>query len=304
MKYFNLTLFVLICLTPATAMANWYWVSVVSEPNTGYFIEETSPNTIGYTTTDTTDPHSNRTPVPINFMDTMEETKASDTCSGELNSAIQTLRQFDADEEITYPIKCHGECSPYYTYSVETVAAREQLLADIESDAQSCMINEQKEIREAIEEQKQKEAAEAREVAIVEAVEACDLDFFDTMTTPEKMDTFREREACKVEATTSEVTEDIVETAVANPTPVLPTPVQPSASPVITAPVIVSTPEPVTETETIIESDIEASSTPDTIEPETEPQVASELEEPVDATEPATPPSFFQRVINFFTSWF
>lgn len=91
----NIGIFVLgigFLLLPNNVSAEWYWITEISDPGTAYFIEEVSPNTIGYTPADTTDPYSNKTLVPENFMDTMDETKASDKCSGELDSAIQRLR--------------------------------------------------------------------------------------------------------------------------------------------------------------------------------------------------------------------
>lgn len=298
--YFALILLFL----PSSANAEWYWMTVISDPNTGYFIEEVSPNTIGYTPTETTDPYSNKTLVPDNFMDTIEETEDSDKCSGELDSAIQKLRQFDANEEIVTPSKCGSECSPYYANPEQTMASREQLLLELESDAQSCLIDEQEEIEEAIKEQERKEAEEARIIEVHEAVSECDFDYFENeMTNKERMDTWEQREACKQKEEIVSNAEEVTAPTIENVRlpEVTPTKPEPTYTPAITLPINTNAdpvaPDLITETnepestntietaEEIIEQNSE-SGQPATIEPVPEKQ------------------SFIKKIISFFTRWF
>jgi len=298
----NLTVAVMVFwLAPLFAQANWYWLTIPEDPELGDVIE-LSPTEYAITSINKLQLYR----LEDELVALLEQTRDSEACVGEYKQVLEELWEYDTlnkptSNEITYlqDIKGNRISGPEVDIitNEEFVAGRDQLLRNTDVQLQRCL-----------DDAEEKATKEARTKEITKAVQSCDLNFLDSMTTPEKMDTFREREACKVEVATSEVTEDTVETPVAKPTPVLPTPLQPSVSPattlppVITAPATVSAPELATEAETI--SDTEASNGPETIEPKTEPPVALELEELVDTAEPATAPSFFQRVVNFFTSWF
>lgn len=309
----------------SAAESQWYWASVPTDPMTGYFIEEISPNTIGYTETNTGS-YGNMTVVPESFMDTMEAVSDSNKCSGKLDSAIAEVRKFDYDEVVTYEGPCKGfdDCLPYFR--PDTIEKRELLLSSLEDSTKECLETEQKELQEAEEERKRKEAEEKHLQEIQMALESCDDNFFaNEMTDNERMDTYDERMACKEKRAAEAESES---------EPTLTSELEPAYVPPVVEPVVVSelveheapskpmatvsaAEEPETEDgiSEVVESEEVASSTSspkETVEMtqrELDQLIEQRVNEALDQSEPEpTPepekPSLFKRVWNFFTGLF
>lgn len=193
----TLVLFFTSSLSVASATdSQWYWISVPSYPMTGYFIEEVSPNTIGYTETGT-DSSGVRTIVPENFMEIMEEIEDYRECSDELDLAIKKLRKFDASHELISGAKDNNRGTDY-SYNLETIKEREKLLRSIENDAEECLEMEENELKEAKEERERIRTEKKHLREIQQAIDNCDFKFFtEEMTSRERKDTYNERIACK-----------------------------------------------------------------------------------------------------------
>lgn len=194
----TLVLFFISSLSVASATdSQWYWISVLNDPKTGYFIEEISPNTIGYTETNAVS-SGNKTIVPENFMEIMEEAEDSRKCSGELDSAIKQLREFDSNNEILIPcldVRCREN---YIGPNLKTIEKRKRLLSEIEDGAEECLKIEEKEEREEEEERERVRIERKHLREIQQAIDNCDFKFFDEeMTSRERMQTYSERMACK-----------------------------------------------------------------------------------------------------------
>lgn len=282
--------------------SQWYWVSVPNEPMTGYFIEEVSPNTVGYEGAGSGS-HSGKTVTPDGFMDVMNETKDSSKCSGELNSAISQLRNFDSREVIQPDVKCMQECGPYF--SEESLPERESLLSQLKTSAEQCLLKEQTAIKKAEEERIQKEAEAKRLDDIAEAIESCDYDYFNNeMTNDERMRTYNERMKCQDSTTLpapAYVVPPVIKETYIPPQQVIPT---------VTRPV----PEVVTDNFTDV-NDEETTSLPASfVEGEQMTEEASESDtgqqlteessvaEPESVKEPQKE-SFFKKVWNFLFGW-
>lgn len=298
----TLTVAVVIVLTlPQLTHAAWYWVSVPTAPQTGYFIEEVSPNTIGYTGTGSGS-YGDRTITPDGFMDAMDDTKDSNKCSAELDSAISQLRNFDSSKAIQPTGRCYGECGPYFTQ--ETMTEREGLLSKLKTNAEQCLVKEEQAIQQAEEERERKEAEERRLKEVAEAVADCDSDFFyNEMTDKERMETWEQREACKakdvIETASEPVTEPVTLVTPPNQT-IEPKPQNPAVTPSLSAPTATQADNVNIETE-----QSEETSTISTTSPETAEKTESETDEAeVTVIPEPEKPSFFQRVIRFFTGWF
>jgi hypothetical protein len=296
--YFSLNFFLLFFLVPINAHAAWYWVSVPTAPQTGYFIEEVSPNTIGYTGTGSGS-YGDKTITPDGFMDVMDDTEDSNKCSAELDSAISQLRNFDSSKAIQPTGKCYGECGPYFTQ--ETMTERESLLSKLKINAEQCLVKEEQAIQQAEEERKRKEAEERRLKEVAEAVADCDSDFFyNEMTDKERMETWEQREACKAKDVAETISEPVIKpsTPVITPTPAIqPTMLQ---TPVVTP--LSNTP---TATQAVGPEQAEETSSTPTTSSETIEQTESEADEAeVTVIPEPEKPTFFQRVIRFFTGWF
>lgn len=288
---------VLVFALPQFANASWYWLPVPSAPQTGYFIEEVSPNTIGYTGPDSGS-YEGRTIAPEGFMDVMDDTKDSNKCSGELNSAISQLRNFDSSKVVQPTGRCYGECGPYFTQGAGT--ERESLLSKLKSSAEKCLVNEEQAIQKAEEERQRKEAEEKRLKEVEQAVANCDFDFFSNeMTDKERMATWEELQVCKAKDTTEAASEPVVEPV----TPVIQTTQPVSQTPIVTP----SYTQPVTKADNNnIESEQkEETATTSTVSSETGEQIVPEIEEvEVTTTQEPEKITFFQKIIRFFTGWF
>jgi hypothetical protein len=284
--------------------SSWYWISVPSDPDAGYFIEEDFPKTIGQTPSSNTS-SGNRTVVPEGFIQILEEVDNLEECSQGIESAISKLRKFDSDNNfIVSDYPCDMKCSPYYT--AEAVVEREKLLKSINDGAQQC---KEDVIQKAI----QKEEDEKRLKQINQAVEECDFDFFEKMTSSEKMDTYDERVSCEemykdqsVEPqpkTDEPISMLVPEPVVAQYLPPAP-PIELTAAPegleveqvmdanVTTAPEATTTKEEITVSQEELDRMVEEKLNEKLSEAEPEPQSTSEPE-----------PSFFKKVTNFLFGW-
>lgn len=326
MKYINLILLTFVLMTPVTALANWYWLTIPENPGLSEVIE-LSPAEYAVT-------HINKQQLTEidgwlaemfltldrDSFEILLNAKKSELCSNQYDKFLvdmnKDIAEFDSNNEYSIrscqtgffgtPISCNE-----WDTNTEAVAERkvfiESYIARGVDNLNSCLKTE---VRER-EEVKIKVLEEARKAAIVEAVASCDFDFFDTMTTPEKMSTFDGRKACVTgpEKAVEEIIEPAAEAVV------LPTPDTLSAE----TPVITPQPDPVTpaqvpntvqtesglavETATVEESFDEVTTTPETAAGEnTQAEENSVTSEQI--TESETSPSFFQRIISFFTSWF
>lgn len=179
------------------ADSQWYWVSVPSDPSSGYFIEEMLPNTIGYEDVDSVSSDNNLTPVPDDFMETLEAAEDYGDCSGETDSAVKKLRRFDSNEDlIINNYKCSFDCGPYYIS--DAVNERAKLMRDIEDDAEQCIADAEAEEERVKEESKREIEVRRRQLDVEEAVRKCDFTFFEEeMTSRERMQTYDERLACE-----------------------------------------------------------------------------------------------------------
>jgi len=299
----------LVFALPQFANAAWYWVPVPTAPQTGYFIEEVSPNTIGYTAPDSVS-YEGRTITPEGFMDVMDYTKDSSKCSGELDSAISQLRNFDSSKVVQPTGRCYGECGPYFAQGAET--ERASLLSKLKSSAEQCLVNEEQAIQKAEEERQRKEAEAKRLKEVEQAGANCDFDFFSNeMTDKERMDTWEERQACKAKDTTEAVSELVVESVTPVIQPAQPTqPTQPSQPtlPVSQTPIVTpSYTQPVTKADNSnIESEQkEETAATSTVSSETVEQTMPEIQETeVTTAQEPEKVTFFQKIIRFFTGWF
>jgi hypothetical protein len=127
----------------------WYWISVPSNPMTGYFSE--GPNTLGMTIDSNIEWASVngrpvistiRTPLPYEFMVVMNESEYSNRCSGELKKALGTLRDFDSNNEIVSTIKSSE------LINEESYSHREKLLSKISNDAKNCLEEERNQLKD------------------------------------------------------------------------------------------------------------------------------------------------------------
>jgi hypothetical protein len=187
--------------------SQWHWISVPSDPMTGYFREETEEvlNTIGYTEEEQTLKSSaTQTVVLDSFMETLQSTEESDRCSEKLDDALIKLRQFDVSHEFyipfdcaPYSINCKGD-TPASTPIQETIEGRINLLNKIENDAEDCLKAEQLAKRKAEEERERLRAERKHQRDIEEAIEECNFEFFEEeMTSSERMQTYEQRMACR-----------------------------------------------------------------------------------------------------------
>ncbi len=290
----------LVFALPQFANAAWYWVPVPTAPQTGYFIEEVSPNTIGYTAPDSVS-YEGRTITPEGFMDVMDDTKDSNKCSGELNSAISQLRNFDSSKVVQPTGRCYGECDPYFTQGAET--ERASLLSKLKFSAEQCLVNEEQAIQKAEEERQRKEAEAKRLKEVEQAVANCDFDFFNNeMTDKERMDTWEERQACKAKDATKAASEPVVEpvTPVIQPTqPTLPVSQTPIVTPSYTQPVTKADNNDIEyeQKEETVTTSIVSSETVEQTMPVIQETEVTSAQEPEKVT-------FFQKIIRFFTGWF
>lgn len=285
----------LIFLTPASAYAEWYWLTIPEDPTIGEFTELSA---VEYAVTSI--PKDQLQTLPDTFMDTLSSTTDSAKCSGEYDNAVKELREFDATHELYTTIGYKATTD--IVLNQATVDSRASLITNIERGAMSCLKAEQNEL----EEQAKKEAEEKREAEVQQAVNDCDFDFFENeMTNEERMDTWDERQSC-INVTTVEPPEDmpivpeIKEEPVVVPvvTPTQPAPTQTS----VPAPVF--SPEPVLEeqTETVVE-EVEATTTEVvSTEPQPEPEEVTEAETVAEPTPKS--PSFLKRIANFFNKLF
>ena len=158
--------------------SQWYWVSVTSNPMSGYFTE--GPNTVGksdefnveWTSVNGRPIISTvRTPLPNGFMDVMDDTEGSDKCSDKLDEALSELRAYDLENNIVSSFKSSEWVDE------ESYEGREGLLSSIIRDAEQCLGDEVKEIeaeeKRIEEEREQQEVAEKRSEDIEKAIHDC-----------------------------------------------------------------------------------------------------------------------------------
>lgn len=212
---------------------------------------------------------------------------------------------FSKGDDVYSEQGCIESKAPYPGYKSipcpnELIDVLEQENADILAEEQAKQEEENRledERVELIVERKLQElAVEERQSEINNALDNCDLDFFDSITTSEKMDTYNEREACKAK--------DVIETTsepVTAPTQTIqPKPQNPAVTTSLSAPTATQTDNINIETE-----QAEETSTTSTTPSETVEQTKSVADETEVAFIPEPEkPTFFQRVIRFFTGWF
>lgn len=318
MKFPIYIFIVSVLFAPHFSHAKWYWVSVPSNPSASYFIE--GPNTIGNTsdsrevmTAISSGPSvitAVQTPVPDSFMVVMESIDDSQNCNDSLDSALSILRNYDSENEIVsgVSLKSSGWINE------ESYLGREKLISKILSDTEECLKDEQaqqkKEEQKAEYDRMKKEAEEVRLIEVRKAVSECDFDYFESeMSNSERMDTYKEREACKSKNTVAppKIVEEIVPTTSVH--------TRQDVSNVINTPPAPKIVDTVVESSNQIEED-EASST--TSSTTTTADVSygqsdiktneTEINQNVTSVENLQPdeqkPSFFRRIINFFGSWF
>lgn len=294
--------------------SQWYWVSVTSNPMSGYFTE--GPNTVGksdefnveWTSVNGRPIISTvRTPLPNGFMDVMDDTEGSDKCSDKLDEALSELRAYDLENNIVSSFKSSEWVDE------ESYEGREGLLSSIIRDAEQCLGDEVKEIeaeeKRIEEEREQQEVAEKRSEDIEKAIHDCDFDYFDSeMTNDERMATYYERIACQDRSPEDTVLEEI------NPDIVHVPPVVPVITP---EPVVKEVePQSAPETDVLDEREIEQATTSVSVPPETVEMTQDELDQLVEQrvnealeeseSEPSPEPekpSLFKKVVNFLFSW-
>lgn len=296
MKFALYLLALTILITPMSAYAEWYWLTIPEDSAIGEFTERSA---VEYAVTSI--PKDQLQAVEESFFTTLDLAEKSESCSSQysLASVIDELRKFDEDHDF-YEVVETVEESEFkgHTYTVistttsqNTIDSRDKLLVSIETESNDCLEREKQDIEEKI-----------RVEEINTALNECDFDFFENdMTNDERMDTWNERQECKVD-TETEQPEVItiapeIQTPVTQPK-VIPVPIKaPAPTPV---PVIKKTePEEVDiEFEEIIatssESDLEDIHISEEVE--AEPEIIPEIQE--------EKPSFFKRVTSFFSKLF
>lgn len=195
--------------------SQWYWVSVPSNPEEGYFIE--GPNVIGKSTSpdgviatfgNTSIGHpyikNVQTPLPSNFIDVLEETESSSACNETLDSALNKLREFDSENEIVDGIKSSVWANE------ESSNDRISLMESIVRDSEQCL-EEEHEAEERAKKEAKRIIEEKDHLSKIEkAVEQCNFEFFaEEMTAHERMQTYDERMACEKKYKEEEETETV-----------------------------------------------------------------------------------------------
>lgn len=275
--------------------------------------------------------------LPYNFQDAVDS---------EFDGCLSVLGQYDSgywqlDEKFEALKKGIDYSGPVWVpMGSESAFNLNQLRDFAEEEIRTCIVDyreyQEEQEKKAEEEAKQQaqEEAEARRLAdINKAIDDCDFEFFEEMTTEEKMDTFNEREACKnkVEEESKKPTPPITDYSsddISKPEIVesVPAP-QPTPTPIQTPKIVpapVNMPEPANSNipESISEvSEVATSSSEDQIPTITddvvtvsqeeldrmvEEKAAEKLEQQKEATvnEPEEEkPSVFKRVFNFLFGW-
>ncbi len=144
--------------------------------------------------------------VPYNFDDAVEMS-SFDVCAVALNKFDEGYYLLEWKE-----IPGSEEGAIYYRYTSsdpDGITSLSQLKSRVEDEIRKCIakypeyIVQQEEIEAKVKEQEEKKLAEQeRKESIIRALENCDFNFFEDMTSSEKMDTFSEREACEANAIT------------------------------------------------------------------------------------------------------
>ena len=328
---------VFIFLIPIFVYAEWYWITVPQDPGTGYFKEQISPKTIGYTDPNQTQVNETQTVLADTFMDTMDLANDSKECDDELDNAIEALRKFDTSHSLysKETTSCSGnECKSigdgytveaikgettilsYKVINEDTIEDRKRLIKSIESNTLKCLEDEQKELEEkqkeiemAAEEQKHREEIER-------AIEECDFDFFENdMSNAERMDTWEQRENCKDNSTQVETKEVEKVSSSVEPVQIVSNVTEQIAYRPPSSNNISNT----VETEPIFLDKINDSENITEATTTEYKENMEDFEKVVEKTEAGTNqndihiesspqsqvrPSFFKRVINFFVSWF
>lgn len=287
-----------ILLAPLSANAEWYWLTIPEDPTIGEFTELSA---VEYAVTSI--PKDQLQSVDESFFKTLDSAEKSESCSSQysLASVIDELRKFDEDHDFYEVVETIEESEfKGHTYTVistttsqNTIDSRSKLLVSIETKANDCLEREKQDIEKNI-----------RAEEIQTALNECDSDFFENeMTNDERMDTWNERQECKVEidAKKPEVTTVIPEVVKA---PII----EPEVTYVPTQS-ITPTPVPVVPKPELKETSNEVEEVaPTTSEPKIDHiQEIEEIETDIkldvpEVTEEKT--SFFKRVTNFFSRLF
>jgi hypothetical protein len=206
------------------------------------------------------------------------------------------------------------------------ITSLKQLKERVESEIRDCIADypdyiakKESEQAEKLAELQAQEEAEERVRMITVALDRCDFDFFERMSTDEKMDTYDERKAC--EEVLNQPEPKPIEPAVISapvPEPITQEPVAPSyIPPTPTKPVAEQvTPEPMVVPEVIqdeVATSAEATTSSEIIEiteeelnrlvEERVAERASVEKSPAPEPVPEEKPSLFRRITNFLFGW-
>ena len=287
-------------LTPQSANAEWYWLTIPEDPTIG---EITELSAIEYAVTSI--PKDQLQAVEDSFFETIELTEDSIACGDgySLTAVVKQLRSFDAENDfykVTETI-VPGDVKPgtFYTEfstttNQTTIDGRDKLFKSIETKANDCLEKERQQIDEQIREEK-----------IKAALNECDFDFFENeMTNEERMNTWDERKECttKTEEVTPEPVVPVAEEIVAPPKTTL---APEAVSAPVTAPKPVVTIPSATQTDNTVIDAVDEATTTDGNAQETIEEVAEEtVQTEPEQTEEVEEPSFFKKIANFFTRLF
>lgn len=279
--------FLLILLIfPISVHAEWYWLTIPDNPKIGDFTELSA---IDYAVTSIS--KDQLTVLPEDFMGELSSSTKSKQCSGEYDSVVQTLRDFDSNNEFYTKLYYKGTSANYeLIINQDTVNARNDLLKSLDQDVSYCLKQEQIILKE----QSQKEAEQERQAEINKAIENCDIDFFQNqMTDKERMDTWSERQACSQDRNPVNLAISTEVKAIQNSAPV-------TSSPVTVTKTISKPKANTPEKEATSEIKTTVSSSTPTTSDQTNDQVVPE--------QTTTPPqqhiSLLQRISNFFRNLF
>jgi hypothetical protein len=296
---------IFVFLLPSFVLANdYYWRIGQCQP--GVQSEACNGKIISLSLTDAT--HYGELKL-INLPSSIGEAMTLSSCDRDVDSLVKSLKNYD----IQYP---------YTSYNTDIVMIRktneERFNIVLKSEAliKACIVNHPKLLEAEAKKRAEEEARLQREAEMEQALKNCDLAFFEQMTNSEKMaynkiitscrESTSQQKALELQRISEEaekkqrdadesaakaLAEQASQQALIAPKPAPVAPPKP-----ISAPVAVPEPDESKEvTETAVEESISE-----------EKAIEEEIIEPEMVIEPTTEPkpTFFQRMKNFFKSWF
>lgn len=243
---------------------------------------------------------------------------AYDDTYGELESMMRSA-QMIVDSTNRRAFVTHPD---YLVFEGVSIYSFTNLKERAEESIRQCIVElrdyeEEQEEKEKEREQREREAK--RERRIQKALTECDFDFFDSMSTEDRMATYDERKACE-EQSQSEPGTEIPQSVIIKSDPIVVLAATPSTVPIpISAPDSVGTEskpqaagaaEPKEEESmlkaalatTTATSDKTLTLTEEELEQMVQQKVAEELQQQEEMP-PQEQPSFFRKIINFFFGW-